>query len=242
MSDETRAPRLFHKVMLRPGGTTRIGIVAGSRLARAALTACSRRPPQAPQASAARNRSRDRVAHKPKAHPRKPAPVAEVPQAPARSAHARAAAAGSAAGHLSERTAHHRCPKTPRSRRCCAPCRRRPALPSTCRPAQEASASLPPLVRASPKMCLPALLNGSKFNYVILGEANNPGAVQKVILLARTNSTASMPQYTLRIMPVRRSRSRLLSHPRTNIRRTSRKRRTRTNCAWAARMSRAANS
>jgi hypothetical protein len=42
-----------------------------------------------------------------------------------------------------------------------------------------------------PKDILSSLLNGSKFDYVLLGEANNPGAVQKVILLARTNSPAS---------------------------------------------------
>jgi hypothetical protein len=37
-----------------------------------------------------------------------------------------------------------------------------------------------------PKDILASLLNGSKFDYVLLGEANNPGAVQKVILLARS--------------------------------------------------------
>ena len=42
-----------------------------------------------------------------------------------------------------------------------------------------------------PKDILASLLNGSKFDYVLLGETNNPGAVQKVILLARANSTAS---------------------------------------------------
>jgi hypothetical protein len=42
-----------------------------------------------------------------------------------------------------------------------------------------------------PKDILASLLNGSKFDYVLLGEPNNPGAVQKVILLARSNSTAS---------------------------------------------------
>ena len=36
----------------------------------------------------------------------------------------------------------------------------------------------------NPKDVLAALLNGSKFNYVILGEPNNSGAVQKVILMA----------------------------------------------------------
>jgi hypothetical protein len=36
-----------------------------------------------------------------------------------------------------------------------------------------------------PQNVLASLLNGSKFNYVILGEPNNPGAVQKVILMAK---------------------------------------------------------
>jgi len=39
-----------------------------------------------------------------------------------------------------------------------------------------------------PKDVLSALLNGSKFNYVILGESNNSGGVQKVILLAKSSS------------------------------------------------------
>ena len=40
-----------------------------------------------------------------------------------------------------------------------------------------------------PKDVLASLLNGSKFNYVILGEANRPGSVQKVILMASTGGT-----------------------------------------------------
>jgi hypothetical protein len=44
-----------------------------------------------------------------------------------------------------------------------------------------------------PQAVLAILLNGSKFNYVILGESNNPGAVQKVILLAKSNSSGSEP-------------------------------------------------
>jgi len=42
-----------------------------------------------------------------------------------------------------------------------------------------------------PKDVLASLLNGSKFNYVILGEANNPGSVQKVILMASTGGTSA---------------------------------------------------
>jgi hypothetical protein len=41
-----------------------------------------------------------------------------------------------------------------------------------------------------PQAVLASLLNGSKFNYVILGEPNNPGAVQKVILLAKSSASA----------------------------------------------------
>jgi hypothetical protein len=41
-----------------------------------------------------------------------------------------------------------------------------------------------------PKDVLASLLNGSKFNYVILGEANKPGSVQKVILMASAGASA----------------------------------------------------
>lgn len=41
-----------------------------------------------------------------------------------------------------------------------------------------------------PQTVLASLLNGSKFNYVILGEPNNSGAVQKVILLAKSSAPA----------------------------------------------------
>ena len=42
-----------------------------------------------------------------------------------------------------------------------------------------------------PQAVLASLLNGSKFNYVILGESSNPGAVQKVILLSKSVSSGS---------------------------------------------------
>jgi len=41
-----------------------------------------------------------------------------------------------------------------------------------------------------PKDVLASLLNGSKFNYVILGDANNSAGVQKIILLSKNSSTA----------------------------------------------------
>ena len=44
-----------------------------------------------------------------------------------------------------------------------------------------------------PKDVLASLLNGSKFNYVILGEASNPGAVKKVILMANAGATTTSP-------------------------------------------------
>jgi hypothetical protein len=48
-----------------------------------------------------------------------------------------------------------------------------------------------------PQNVLASLLNGSKFNYVILGEPNNPGAVQKVILMAKVaGSSNSAPNTT----------------------------------------------
>lgn len=39
-----------------------------------------------------------------------------------------------------------------------------------------------------PKDVLASLLNGSKFNYIILGAPNEPGSVQKLILTPRTNA------------------------------------------------------
>lgn len=48
-----------------------------------------------------------------------------------------------------------------------------------------------------PQTVLASLLNGSKFNYVILGEPNNPGAVQKVILLAKSTTASSQAPDTV---------------------------------------------
>jgi hypothetical protein len=42
-----------------------------------------------------------------------------------------------------------------------------------------------------PKDVLNSLLNGSKFDYIILGVTGNPGAIQRVILTPRENSGAS---------------------------------------------------
>jgi len=42
-----------------------------------------------------------------------------------------------------------------------------------------------------PQTVLASLLNGSRFNYVILGDSNKPGAVQKVILMAKTGGTGT---------------------------------------------------
>jgi len=48
-----------------------------------------------------------------------------------------------------------------------------------------------------PKDILASLLNGSKFNYVILGESNNSGSVQKIILLSKNTSAGdSVPATT----------------------------------------------
>lgn len=58
-----------------------------------------------------------------------------------------------------------------------------------------------------PQNVLASLLNGSKFNYVILGQANNPGAVQKIILMAKVAGPSSQgapdttPQNSFRAMP-----------------------------------------
>jgi hypothetical protein len=53
-----------------------------------------------------------------------------------------------------------------------------------------------------PQNVLATLLNGSKFNYVILGVPNNPGAVQKVILLTKSSASASQaPVSTAQVNP-----------------------------------------
>jgi hypothetical protein len=43
-----------------------------------------------------------------------------------------------------------------------------------------------------PRDVLNTLLNGSKFNYIILGMIDNPGGVQKVILTTRQNAPATV--------------------------------------------------
>ena len=45
-----------------------------------------------------------------------------------------------------------------------------------------------------PSVVLNTLLNGSKFDYVILGVTGNPGAVQKVILTPRSNTPVATAQ------------------------------------------------
>jgi hypothetical protein len=47
-----------------------------------------------------------------------------------------------------------------------------------------------------PKDVLEALLNGSKFNYVILGEPNKSGGVQKVILLSKNSASGDTAAMT----------------------------------------------
>jgi|ERR1019366_1751759 hypothetical protein len=43
-----------------------------------------------------------------------------------------------------------------------------------------------------PRDVLNTLLNGSKFNYIILGMVDNPGGVQKVILITRQNASSTV--------------------------------------------------
>jgi hypothetical protein len=45
-----------------------------------------------------------------------------------------------------------------------------------------------------PQAVLASLLNGSKFNFVILGDPRNPGSVQKVILLSKSAGGVTEPQ------------------------------------------------
>jgi hypothetical protein len=128
-----------------------------------------------------------------KAHSRKPAPVAEVPQAPA-----------------APPTLEEQPPVPPqvsyRNGQLTIDAANA-TLAQVLHSVQSqtgASVDIPPgagnervvatLGPGKPKDVLANLLNGSKFDYVLLGEANNPGAVQKVILLARTSSVANASQ------------------------------------------------
>ncbi len=52
-----------------------------------------------------------------------------------------------------------------------------------------------------PKDILASLLNGSKFNYIILGVPNEPGAVQKLILTPRTNAPITAQNVAVRQPP-----------------------------------------
>ncbi len=52
-----------------------------------------------------------------------------------------------------------------------------------------------------PKDILASLLNGSKFNYIILGVPNEPGAVQKLILTPRTNAPITAQTASVRQPP-----------------------------------------
>lgn len=52
-----------------------------------------------------------------------------------------------------------------------------------------------------PQAVLASLLNGSKFDYVILGVANDPGTVQKVILLAKSGAGSEPPAMTAQNIP-----------------------------------------
>lgn len=48
----------------------------------------------------------------------------------------------------------------------------------------------------NPKDVLASLLNGSKFNYIILGETNNSERVQKIILMTKSATTGGAPVTT----------------------------------------------
>ena len=85
-------------------------------------------------------------------------------------ADAGAAATHSAAGHLRQRATHDYLQQCDTFAGAAARCRRRPERRSIFRPGPATSESSPTLGPGKPQGCLASLLNGSKFNYVILGE------------------------------------------------------------------------
>src|SRR5271169_722900 len=171
--------------MLRPRETRGWTVLLVAGLALAAPDIRSQVTPLAPRTNAA---AATPQAQKGKAHSKKPAPVAEVPQAPPPPT-------------LEEQ------PPTPpqvsyRNGQLSIDSRNA-TLSQVLHSVQTqtgASVDIPPgagservvasLGPGKPRDVLASLLNGSKFNYVILGEANNPGAVQKVILMAKASASS----------------------------------------------------
>ncbi len=194
---EMRAPGSSHKIMLRPSG--RLGLAL---LLLAGLTGPAREglaqtpavlPPQA--SSAATSSGAAPPAHKSKSHAKKSAPETEAPQIPP-----------------SPPTLEQQAPTPPQvsyQNGQLSIVSQNATLSQVLHSVQTqtgASLDMPPgagaervvvkLGPGKPKDVLASLLNGSKFNYVILGEPDNLGGVQKVILLAKSTSSAETTAMT----------------------------------------------
>src|SRR5271165_489018 len=170
-------------LMLRPRETRGWTVLLVAGLALAAPDIQSQVTPSAPRSNAVVAIPQ---AQKAKSHSKKQAPVAEVPQAPP------------------PPTLEEQPPTPPQVRYQNGQLSidsRNATLSQVLRSVQTqtgASVDMPPgagservvasLGPGKPRDVLASLLNGSKFNYVILGEANNPGAVQKIILMTKSGS------------------------------------------------------
>lgn len=181
-------------VMLRLGGILGFALVLATSMTLATRVAHAQTAPPAVAKPASTASTR-----KAKAHSRKPAPAVEIPQAPE-----------------PPPTLEQQPPVAPqvsyRNGQLTIDAQNA-TLSQVLRSVQTqtgASVDIPPgagservvatLGPGKPKDILASLLNGSKFDYVLLGEANNPGAVQKVILLARSNPAGSpQPQNNARL-------------------------------------------
>jgi hypothetical protein len=180
--------------MLRPNRSIGFAVLlaAGLTLAPGRSDAQAQTPQAAPQKSAAVTPTQ---AHKAKSHSKKPAPVAEVAQAPVvpPTLEQQPPVAPQVIyrdGQLTINAANATLSQVLRSvqTQTGASIEVPPGAGS-----ERVVASLGP---GKPKDVLSSLLNGSKFNYVILGDSNNSGAVQKVILLAKSTSTSDSPVNT----------------------------------------------
>lgn len=172
--------------MLRPSGTLGSALLLAACLALSAPE--SRAQAQPPQASPQKAATVSSAAgHKSKGRAKKPEPVAEVPQAP--TAPPTLEQQPPAAPQVTYRNGQLSINST------------NATLSQVLRSVQTqtgASIDIPPgagservvatLGPGAPKDVLASLLNGSKFNYVLLGEPKNPGAIQKVILLAKSSA------------------------------------------------------
>ena len=169
--------------MLRPGGILGLALVVAAGLVLSDAESHAQAVPSAPRTTAVAAPQTQKA----KAHAKKQAPVAEVPQTPP-----------------PPPTLEEQPPVPPQvtyQNGQLSIDSRNATLSQVLHSVQSqigASIDMPPgagservvasLGPGKPKDVLASLLNGSKFNYVILGEANNPGAVQKVILMAKSSS------------------------------------------------------